>query len=395
MKIAAGLDAGSSTTRCMIYGLDGATVRFLGCGEAECGGWFKARVADRDRLTESVLKAVELASRQAQVEIESVVVGVGGPAVKGFNHTWRYDFDRPREVDTRDLRYAIERASDVRLEHDRMILHVCPQDFTVDGRSRYYYPRGATCTRLEANVHLVTTSTQETHAVVSAIHQAHLAVDEIVFEPLAAAYAAVLQEDRKRGVALIDIGMHSTDLVIYDGDALVHSRSLPVSGDHLTRDVVWGLTVSYEDAELLKRQYGCAMLGLTADNSFIEVPSAEDREPRSAPCRRLNEILEARAEELFFYVQEELFVAGMDQALIEGVILTGGGALLPGMCDMAEMVLNCQARLGLTIGVRDLPAEYEGPLWTTAAGLAMYAARLRHRSEKRRKAPGLLGMVAR
>jgi cell division protein FtsA len=395
MAIVAGLDAGTSTTRCTVLSVEDSKVRFLGCGEAPGAGWFKGRVADQDRLTASIISAVGEASHQAQVQLESVVVGVGGPPVYGYNHHWPYQFGRPREIDASDLQFAVEKAADVNMESDRMILHVCPQDFTVDGRARHHFPRGATCMRLEANVHLVTTSTLETQSIVSAVHHAHLAVDETVFEPLAAGYAAVLQEDRSRGVTIIDIGAHSTDLVVYDGDALVHSRSLPICGDHFTKDVAWGFTVSYEDAEALKCEYGCALLGLTSDNSLIVVPSLEGRAPVEAPRRRLTEILEARAEELFLYIEAELRYCGMEQGLIEGVVLTGGGSLLTGMCDMAERVLNCPARKGLTVGVKDFPEDCDNPRWTAAAGLAMYAARLRHRNKRRRKAPGLLGLVMR
>jgi len=395
MKIAAGLDAGSEATRCMMLALENSRLRFLGCGEAPGDGWHKGRVADPDRLARSVLQAVEEAASQAGVEPESVVVGVGGPVVAGFNNHWSYQFWRPREVGAGDLRFAIERAADVKLGNDRMLLHVCPQDFTVDGTARYHYPRGATCSRLDAYVHLVTTSTQETQSVVSAVHKAHLAVEETVYEPLAAAYAAVRREERSRGVAVVDIGRHSTDLVVYDGDALVHSRSLPICGDHFTKDVVWGFAISYEDAEELKRQYGCAILGLTGDNSLIEVPSPDGRQGREAPRRKLIEILEARAEELFLYVEAELKYARMERSLLEGVVLTGGGALLGGMCDMAERVLNCPASKGLTQGVQDLPERCDNPAWTPVAGLAMYSARLKLRKQQRRKAPGLLGLVIR
>lgn len=394
MQVVAGLDAGSSSTRCMIFGLEEHQVRFLGCGECPGAGWFKGRVADGRRLSASIVRAVDEACRQAQVQVETVVVGVGGPPVYGFNHHWPYQFGRPREVDASDLQFAVEKAADVHLENDRMILHVCPQDFTVDGRARYHFPRGAVCTRLEANVHLVTTSTLETQALVGAVHQAHLAVEETVFEPLAAGYAAVLQEDRSRGVAIVDIGVHSTDLVVYDGDALVHSRSLPVCADHFTKDVAWGFTISYDHAEALKREYGCAILGLTADNSLIVVTSAEGKVVE-APRRRLNEILEARAEELFLYVENELRYCGMEQSLLEGVVLTGGGAALEGMCDVAERVLDCPARKGLTTGVKDFPPGCDSPVWTVAAGLAMYAARLRLRNRRRRRAPGLVGLVLR
>jgi len=228
-----------------------------------------------------------------------------------------------------------------------------------------------------------------------AVQDASFAVEETVFEPVAAAYASVSQQDRVRGVAVVDIGMHSTDLVVYDGEAVLLTRSLPISGDHFTRDVAMGLTVQYADAERLKLEYGCAMLGLTSDHSYIEVPSPDGRPPREAPRKQLNEILEARAEELFIYVGAELVTIGMEQKLLEGIILAGAGALLNGMCDMAERVLNCPSRNALPTGIQGYPEDLCNPAWATATGLARYSARWKAKREGRRKAPGLMGLLFR
>jgi cell division protein FtsA len=205
---------------------------------------------------------------------------------------------------------------------------------------------------------------------------------------MAAAYASVLPEERTRGVALVDIGSHSTDLVIYDADALLRAASIPICGDHLTRDVAYGLCVSYEDASRLKEEYGCAILGLTADNALIEIPSADGRTPREAPRRQLNEILEARAEELFYYVRNELAKARMEQSLMEGIVLVGGATMLNGMCDMAERVVNCPARNGLPVGIEGWPEELMTPACTTAAGLAMYSGRLKLKRDWKRAPVG-------
>jgi len=230
--------------------------------------------------------------------------------------------------------------------------------------------------------------------VVAATHFAGLAVEETVFEPIAAAYACLYPEERSRGVALLDLGLHSSDLVVYDGDAMLLASSIPVWADHLTRDVASIFKVTYEDAECLKQQYGCALLGLTADSSLIEVPSPEGRPPREARRSELNEILEARAEELFLYIRAELQRVGMERNLLEGIVLTGGGAFLNGMCDMAERVLNCQAGNGLAKGFGDWPEELNSPTWTTAAGLALYSAKLKLHQPPKRKLPGLMGWVA-
>jgi cell division protein FtsA len=251
------------------------------------------------------------------------------------------------------------------------------------------------CARMEANVHVVTASAHDHEALVGAMHQAHLAVEESIFEAIAAAYAAVLPEDRARGVVLIDIGAQSTHVAVYDGDALLLATTIPVAGDHLTRDVSWLLKVNYEDAESLKKEYGCATTGTEADISIIEIPSNEGRAPREAPRSQLNEILEARAEEIFERIYTEIRRVGMEQSLLEGAILTGGGALLTGMCDMAERMLNCQARNGLAVGIEDWPQQLDTPTWTVAAGLAMYSGRLRLKRDLKRAPTGLAGLVAR
>jgi cell division protein FtsA len=153
--------------------------------------------------------------------------------------------------------------------------------------------------------------------------------------------------------------------------------SLPICGDHFTRDAAQRLCVSYDDAERLKLECGCAMVGLTADNSLIELPSPEGRPPREAPRLDLNDVLEARAGELFLHARQEIGKAGLDQGPPSEVVLAGAGARLPGMCDMAERVLNCQARNGLPFAIEGWPARFDNPAWTTAAGLMMYSARLK------------------
>jgi cell division protein FtsA len=372
--------------------LEEDSLRFLGHGEAPSQAWNRARLSDQEALTQSVRFALHEAETRAQVSLDSAVLGVGG-SVSGVNSRGVYEFGRRREVEPDDLRYAVELASRVRLEDDRQVLQICPQDFTLDGRAGYRNPKGMLCARLEANVHVVTVSMQDHQALISALHQAHLAVEESVFEGIAAAYGAILPEDRARGVALIDMGAQSTQLALYDGEALLLATSLPVGSDHFTRDVSWLLKVNYEDAETLKREYGWAITGTVSDHSVVEIPTAEGRGFREAPRSQLNEILEARAEEIFERIYAEILRVGMEQSLLEGAVLTGGGVLLPGMCDMAERVLNCQARNGLAIGIDKWPHELDNPVWTTVAGLAMYSGRLKMKRDFKRAPSGLAGLA--
>jgi cell division protein FtsA len=392
--LAAGVDAGSAHTRCAILLLENACVRLVGYGEVKSQGWRKSRIADQNAVGDSIRAAVERAEEAARVSIASAVFGVGGSGIASSNARGGYEIGFPRQITQNDINRVVERASRVQLQEDEMLLHLFPQDFTVDGRPGHRNPRGMIGSRLEVFVHLVTASAHEHRSLVGAANRAHLLVEETVFEPVAAAYAAIMPDGREEGIALIDIGAHSTDMAVYHGEALIYSTSLPVCADHFTSDVAHGLLVSSEDAEWIKEQQGCAILGLTGDSSLVELPSAAGRGPRETSRRKLNTILEARALELFDFVQKELERIGMEEVLV-GAVLTGGGARLGGMCDVGETVLRCQTRNGLPVGILDWPEEIETPEWTTAAGLAMYSARLKLRAELDRRKTGIFGGIFR
>jgi cell division protein FtsA len=399
VRYAVGVDTGSLRTRCVICAIEDNRIRFLGAGSVRSSAWQRGRLAHPEQLEADIQAAVREAETRSRVLVESVVVGIGGPSVEALQGHGLYELGRPREVTANDLRYVVTQASKVRLDDDRLLLHVLPQDFIVDGRAGYRYPLGMVCARIEVDVLLLTCSRHEHDSIINAAQQAHLRVDETMFEPLAASYAAVVSDERRRGVAVVDLGVDTTGVVVYDGDACVGAASLGVTAGHLTRDLtiglrqICGVTVSYEDAETLKREYGCAMLGLTSDSTLIEVPAQEGRGSQEITRRQVNEILEARAEELFCYVRQEIVRAGMDQSLLEGVFLTGGGSRLNGMCDMAERILNCPAKFGLTVGIQDWPQDFQDPAWTTAAGLAMYSARLKLRGTGKKKPPGPRGLL--
>jgi cell division protein FtsA len=392
---AVGLDAGSLRTRFAIGVLEPPGLRLIGFGETDSEGWTKGRIADQRAASDSILRAVREAEAMAEVTVETAVAGMGGPTVRGANSRAAIEVGRKREIEHRDVTRVIEHASRVQLHEDRMMLQACLQDFVIDDHPGHRDPRGMIASRIEANMHLITASVQEHDCLVTAMNQAHLAAEETIYEGLAACYGAVLPEERREGIALLDIGAHSSELAVYYGESLQLASSIPICGDHFTKDIARGLCTTYEDAVRLKEEYGCAVLGLTSDSSLIEVPSPEDRGAREAPRRLLNQILEARAEELFRLVRRELARVGMDQALMGGIVLSGGGALLNGMCDMAERVLNCQARNGLALGIRDWPEDIDDPVWTTAAGLMMYSAKLKTREMAQQRAAGFLGRMLR
>jgi cell division protein FtsA len=386
---AVGLDAGSAWTRCVVCQLSGDRLRFRGSGQAASRGWAKGRIADPAAVSGSMLEALQKAEQDAGLNLGSTVVGVGG-RVRGANCRGFLDLGRLRAVEQRDVNRAMERATRVRLPDDAMVLHLFPQDFVVDAHPGHHDPRRMIAGQIEANVHLITASRREHECLVAAVNEAHFAVEETVFEPLAASYAAVLPEDRREGVAVLDIGAHSSGLVVYYGDAMQLACSLPISGDHFTRDVARGLCISFEDAATIMQEFGCASDESTAAHSLVEVPSRDNRE---VSRRALNRVLEARAEDLFQLVRRELARVGMEGALIGGLFLAGGGARLEGLCDTAERVLGCLTRIALPAGIQDWPEEIYDPAWATAAGLAMYSAKLKSKHETQRHSAGLLARI--
>jgi cell division protein FtsA len=320
---------------------------------------------------------------------------VGGPTVRGHHARGHIDFGRPREIEQRDVNRVVDRALRVQLPEDRMVLQLCQQDFMVDDHPGHRDPRHMIATELELNVHLITASIQEHTTLLTAVHQAHMAVGETVYEALAACHAAVLPSARREGIAVVDIGSQSTDLVVYYGDALQLAASLRVGGDHFTKDVVHALHISFEDAEIIKEEFGSAVSAGTSETSMVDVPPRDGREGREISRLMLNRILESRAEDLFRVIYRELERVGMQNALIGGVVLTGGGAKLADLHKVAEAILRCDARRGLPIGIRNWPEEIFDPHWATVAGLAMYSGRLQMQGELEKQSVGFLGRVMR
>jgi cell division protein FtsA len=318
---------------------------------------------------------------------------MGGPSLRGAAGRGVLELGYPREIQQRDVNRVKERAARVQLQEDRMVLQLFPQDFVVDDHPGHRDPRKMTAAQLELNVHLVTASVREHNALVGAVNQAHLVVEETVFESQAAWYAAVRSEERREGVALVDIGADSTSLVVYYGEAMCLASTVKVCGGHFTSDLARGLCIGPAEAEQVKIEYGRASAADSVENILVELPAPEGRDPRQAPKRHVDLILESRARELFQLVRGELARVSMEQALLGGVFIAGGGAKLAEILEVAADELGCQSRFGIPVGIVDWPKAMEDPEWCTAAGLAMYSAKLKEQSERQRTAVGWLSRI--
>lgn len=372
------IDVGSGKTCVVVAETTDAGARYCGHGIAASRGTRKGVIVDLEKTVASIQRAVERAETVAGVAIEHAVAGVGGCQVRGVNSRGGIVLGaRAREVSREDIRHAVERARAVTLPPDRSVLHLLPQEFILDEQASIRDPLGMVGSRLEVKVHVCTAAASAAQNVVSALNRAGIRVDDQIFEALAAADAVLRADERELGVCLADIGAGSTDLVvIYDG-VVAHTGTVPIGGDHFTGDVAVGLRTPLADAEKIKRVFGSARVVAVAEENEIEVPAVGDRPSRLMPQRLLAEVLEPRARELLEFVRDNLVHGGVLELCTAGIVLTGGGARLPQLPELAEEVLQRPARLGVPSPIGRMPETLAEPEFAAVLGMISHAHRAR------------------
>lgn len=372
------IDVGSAKTCVMVAEVSDSGVRYRAHGMCESRGSRKGLIIDLEKAVTSVQQAVERAENAAAAPIEHAVVGVAGAHIRGITSQGGISFGtRAREISREDIRQAIERAKAINLPLDRQILHILPQEFILDDQGGLREPAGMMGSKVEVKVHVITASSNATQNVVTTLNRAGIHVDDTVYEALAGADAVLRQDERELGVCLADIGAGSTDLVVFHEGAVIHAGVVPVGGDHFTNDVAVGLRTPLADAEKIKRMFGCAVVTRIPESTEIEVTSVGDRPSRLMQQRLLGEVLEPRARELFEILREHLRSAGVMELMPAGIVLTGGGARLNGMAEIAEDVLRKPIRIGVPASIAKMPAELAQPEFATVIGMALHAYRMR------------------
>jgi cell division protein FtsA len=355
---------------------DNAPPEIVGLGVAESRGIRRGTVVNLDAAVDSIKRAIDDAELMAGVEIDTVHLGLSGPHIKGFNSRGVIAVaGKNREITREDVRRAIEAAKAVSLPTGREILHVLPQDFVVDDQDGIGAPVGMTGVRLEVNVHIITGSQSSTQNIIACVNRAGANVADTVVEQLAAAEAVLTQDEQELGVALVDIGGGTSDIAIYERGSLWHTAVVGLGGDHFTNDIAVGLRTPVPDAEKLKRRCGCALASMVGEDETMEVASVGGRKPRLMSRRILSEVLQPRAEEIFHMVWDEIRRAGYEKSLNSGIVLTGGGAILEGMPEIAEQIFDLPIRRGCPGGVGGLADHVNSPTFATAVGLTLYARR--------------------
>ena len=378
-RLIVALDIGSTKT-CALIGEqeDDGSAKFAALGAAESKGWRKGQIVNLDLAVSSIRRAIEEAETIVGIPVESAVVGVAGVHVRGVNSRGGITIGaKPRDVQREDIRRAIEAARGVTLPEDREILHVLPQEFSLDAHDNIRDPLGMIGQRLEANVHLVTASGTATQNIVTAVNRAGVRVEDTVLEPFASSEACLTQDERELGACLVDIGGGTTELIAYAGGVVRDTAAIPVGGDHFTNDLAVGLRTPVPEAEKIKIEHACAFREQLGEDFAIEIASVGDRPPRTVFARMLTDIVEPRAQELLMLIRDELRRVGVERQIPAGLVFTGGGALLRGLPELAEKVFNLPVRVATPRGLAGMSDEVSRPEYSTAVGLVLYAARTR------------------
>jgi len=392
-----GLDIGTTKICCVVAEVkDDGKLDVAGVGVTPSRGIRKGVVVNLEATVDAIKASVEDGELAAGVEVESATLGVAGAHIRSFNSRGVVTVSaKDRRVSREDVRRVMDAAQAVSIPAEREILHVLPQEYVLDDQGGIANPVGMTGRRLEANVHIVTAATSSTQNLVACAHKAGIEIRDLVLEQVAVAESVLTQDEKDLGVALIDIGGGTTDLALFERGSIWHTSVLPVGGEHFTNDLAVGLRTPIPDAERLKTSRGCAMLSMVGDDEAVEVPSVGGRKPRELSRQVMSQILGPRAEELFTLLHDEIGRAGFQKMLNAGVVLTGGGSLLPGMTEIAEQVFDLPVRAGLprdVAGIENLNGTT--PQATTGIGLSLWAGRNRPATRRRRETAGA-GMFGR
>lgn len=377
-----GLDIGTSRVTCIIgENNDDGILDIVGIGQADARGLRKGVVVNPDAAVDSIKRAVEDAERMSGIETDSVAVNLAGSHLMGLNGKAVVAVaGRDREITRDDVRRAIESACAIQLPAGREIVDRLPQEFIIDDQDGINDPVGMIGSRLAVKVHIVTSPVTARQNAINAVNRAGLNVSDMILGQLAAAEATLTDEDKEFGCALIDIGAETTNLVIYQRGSVHHTAVFSLGGSHFTNDISFGLRTPIPEAEKIKRTAACASslcLHEEERSDAIEVPTIGGRPPRQITRQILCDILQPRAEEVLMHVMDEIKETGWERQLSSGVVLTGGGALLEGLTEVAEQVFEAPVRIGYPERDRfgGLIEDIQSPSWAAAAGLALVAFR--------------------
>lgn len=368
-KVVVSIDVGT-TKICVLVAqyVDEGNINILGMGKALCQGLRKGVVVDMQKTVDSIKAAIKEAEHKANVVIHSVAVGVSGGHITATNSQAMAPI-KSGFVQPADITNVLNAARAFAIPEEMQILHVLPQFFIIDSRDKVQNPLGMHGIRLQVQAHVIMGAIASVQNLVRCCELAGVKVTDIILEQLASAQAVLSPDERQLGIAMLDIGGGTSDLALYQHGNIRHTFVLPVAGNHFTNDLAVCLRTTFKDAERIKKEYGLAYNALLEHDELIEIDAVQGNEKQYIKKSDIVAILQPRAQELLSLIHDEITKHDLHAFMPAGFVLTGGGALLPGMKELAETIFNVPVRIGqLPI---DNPAwqSLQNPMYATGYGL--------------------------
>lgn len=379
-RVIVGIDVGTTKICVLVGELDrDGKLNIVGVGTCPSQGLRRGVVVNIEETVTSIAAALDRAERLSGKKIISAYVGITGSHIDSENSKGFVAISPShRDIEQNDISRAFEVAQAIAIPANREIIHVIPRGYVVDGQEDIKNPIGMSGFRLEVETHIITGAVSAIHNLIKCVHKAHVEIEDLVLEPLASGEAVLADGETDLGVVLVDIGGGTTDIAVYTDGAIWQTVVLPLGGNQITNDIAIGLRLPFGVAEELKVTYGHCDPSLIDEDDMIDLsqfmPDCNDLVPR----KLLAEIIQARVEELFTMVHEEVKKSGYDGLLPAGIVLTGGTAELPGIDELAGQILDLPARIGSPLGLHGLADSISRPAYATAVGLLLWG--LRHTS---------------
>jgi cell division protein FtsA len=371
--IVVGLDIGT-TKVCAVIGErnEKGILEITGVGLCPSTGMRKGVVVNIEATLRSVASAIEAAEMMSGREISNCWTGIGGNHIDGINSRGVVAVTgKNREISREDIGRVLEAARAVVIPMDRRVLEVIPQNYIVDDQKGIVDPLDIIGVRLEAEVHIITCSVTSAENLIKCVNRAGFRVNDLILQSMAAGRSVLTEEEKALGVALIDLGGGTTDVLVYSGGAPYSNTTIPAGGVQVTSDIAIIKNISSETAERIKLEAGCCWEALLEDDDDIIVPGVGGRPPQPIPKSQIQAIIRPRMEEIFKMVKEKLDKLALSRPLGGGIVLSGGGARLLGAPELASHVFKLPVRVGNPLPVGGLVEEYRSPVYATAVGLVL------------------------
>lgn len=370
-----GLDIGSSKITAVVgQSDDEGVLNIIGVGTSHITGIKKGVVAEIEETVSGISEAIEMAEGVSGSQITSATININGGHISSTNSRGVVAVARAdQEITKNDISRAEDAARAVQIPANKELIDVIPRFFIVDNGDSVKEPLGMTGVRLEIETHLISVSSQALKNLSKVVNQAGVGVEDVIASPLASAKAAVTKRQRELGCVVVDIGAATTSLAVFIDDSLLYTKVFPVGAGAITNDVAIGLRTSVDIAEKVKKKYGYAVASDVPETNKIDLSLIDIHEEGIIPTKHVSEIIQDRTEEIFRLVQNELRKIKYDSLLPAGVILTGGGAKLSGIEDLAKNYFRLPVNIGKPHSLGGLTEKVYDPGYSTAVGLLLYS----------------------